>query len=88
MSNFKDVINIGKVLAQRLEDIEINNLGELHSAGSQKAILQLAANNVDVCINMLYAMEGAIKGVRWHLLTKEEKLELKEFFNENFINQT
>ncbi len=30
---------------------------------------------------MLYGLEGAIKGIRWYLLSKEEKAELKEFYN-------
>jgi len=37
--------------------------------------------NSGVCINMLYALEGAIQGIRWHGLSKERKLELKEYYN-------
>ena len=35
----------------------------------------------DACINMLFALEGAIQGIRWHGLDKKRKAELTEFFN-------
>ena len=33
-----------------------------------------------VCINMLFALEGAIQGIRWHDLDKTRKRELNDFF--------
>ena len=36
--------------------------------------------NSDVFLNMLYALEGVIQGIRWHGLVVDRKQELKEFF--------
>ena len=30
---------------------------------------------------MLYALEGAIQGIRWHDLSKEKKDNLRDFYN-------
>lgn len=83
-NNFTNIINIGNELANRLIGSGIMSVEDLKQIGSKEAIIKLAANNYDVRINSLYALEGAIKGVRWHYLTKEEKQDLKEFFNESF----
>jgi DNA transformation protein len=36
----------------------------------------------EVCISMLYALEGAIQGIRWHDLDREIREELKKFYFE------
>jgi DNA transformation protein and related proteins len=73
--------NIGKTLAAKLTLVEITNLEELKEAGSENAIIKLATlENSGVCINMLYALEGAIQGIRWHGLSRERKQELKDFY--------
>jgi len=84
MNNFKEVINIGNELSKRINGIGVTNLDELQKNGSKQTRINLVANNYDVCINSLYALEGAIKGIRWHHLSKEEKYELKQLFEENF----
>jgi DNA transformation protein len=76
--------NIGTVMAKNLTEIGINSERELQQLGSQQTILKLAANGVDVCINKLYALEGAIQGIRWHQLSVERKSELKQFFSDAF----
>jgi DNA transformation protein len=35
----------------------------------------------EACINMLFTLQGAIQGIRWHNLEKSKKLELTEFYN-------
>jgi DNA transformation protein len=78
-----DLPNIGKTLAQKLELIGIHTPEDLNAMGSQNAIIKLATiENSGICINMLYALEGAIQGIRWHDLNTETKLELKEFFKQ------
>jgi len=50
--------------------------------GCENAIIKLATlEDSGVCINMLFALEGAIQGIRWHGLSHERKQELKEFYN-------
>ncbi len=74
MENLLDLPNIGKTLAIKLNKIGINNIQELTETGSENAIIKIATiENNGACINMLFALEGAIQGVRWHKLSKENK---------------
>lgn len=82
MNSLTDLPNIGKTLAEKLNKIGISNPKELLETGSENAIIQIAAmEDSGACINMLYALEGAIQGIRWHGLGAERKLELKAFYN-------
>jgi Holliday junction resolvasome RuvABC DNA-binding subunit len=82
MENLIKLPNIGKTLALKLNKIDINNGQELIETGSENAIIKIATiENNGACINMLYALEGAIQGIRWHKLSKERKQELKEFYH-------
>lgn len=81
MKTLSDLTNIGKTLAYKLEMIGIRNEQELKQIGSENAIIKISTiENSGACINMLYALEGAIQGIRWHGLDKERKQELKEFY--------
>jgi len=73
--------NIGKVLAQKLNEIGIFTAADLQKTGSEKAFIKLSTIDNSACINMLYALEGAIQEIRWHQLSKERKSELLEFFH-------
>lgn len=49
--------------------------------GSEKALQLISTlENSGVCINMLYALEGAIQGIRWHQLSAKRKRELLDFY--------
>jgi DNA transformation protein and related proteins len=74
--------NIGKTLADKLSSVGISNSNELKSIGSENTIIRLETMGIDTCINMLYALEGAIQGIRWHNLDNEKKKELKEFYDQ------
>ncbi len=81
MSSLTDLPNIGKTLERKLNSVGIKTEQELKAIGSRKAIIKIASiKNSDVCINMLYALEGAIQGIRWHGLSAKKKQELKDFF--------
>jgi len=81
MDSLIELPNIGKTLADKLKMIGIQNEQELKKIGSENAIIKIATiENSGVCINMLYALEGAIQGIRWHGLDNERKQELKEFY--------
>ncbi|NQU32340.1 MAG: TfoX/Sxy family protein [Bacteroidetes bacterium] len=82
MKELTDLPNIGKVLAEKLATVGIINEPNLADAGSENAIIRLSTlDNSGVCINMLYALEGAIQGIRWHDLSKEKKDNLRDFYN-------
>ncbi len=82
MKQLTDLPNIGKTLANKLEMIGIRNEQELKQIGSENAIIKISTiDNSGACINMLYALEGAIQGIRWHGLANDRKQELKEFYS-------
>ncbi|MFZ0282639.1 MAG: TfoX/Sxy family protein [Bacteroidales bacterium] len=80
-SDLAGMPNIGRTLAEKLITIGISTLAELKNAGSENAFIRIKTIDREACINMLYALEGAIQGIRWHNLDKDKKLELLEFYN-------
>lgn len=73
--------NIGKVLDSKLDAVGIRTYDQLKKAGSKKAWLMIKTIDVSVCINCLYALEGAIRGIRKTDLPEDIKNELKDYFN-------
>ena len=81
MKSLTELQNIGETLAKKLNAIGIKTPQDLKNIGSENAIIKIATiENSGACINMLYALEGAIQGIRWHGLDSERKQELKEFY--------
>ena len=81
MKSLTDLPNIGKTLAVKLILIGVESEQELKQLGSENAIIKIATiENSGACINMLYALEGAIQGIRWHGLDNDRKQELKDFY--------
>lgn len=79
MTNLSNLPNIGKTLEQKLREVGISTPEELRNAGAENALLRIRALDETACYNMLCALEGAIRGIRWHDLPKERKEELKQF---------
>lgn len=74
--------NIGKVLVQKLHEVDIHTEEDLKSIGSEGALIKISSlESGGACINMLYALEGAIQNRRWHSLSQMRKDELKEFYH-------
>jgi DNA transformation protein len=74
MEQLTDLPNIGPTLAKKLKQIGVIEVQDLVDLGSENAILKFTAlKKSGVCLNMLYALEGAIQGIRWHALNKERK---------------
>ena len=76
----EDLPNIGSNLAGLLREAGINTRQELFETGSLQAFLRLKSTGNDACFSKLCALEGAVEGLRWHLLSKDKKMELKYFF--------
>ena len=74
--------NIGPVLARKLADIGISSREDLAAMGSLEAVLRIGHTDPSACCNMLYANEGAIRGVRWHTIPKEDRARLKHLFDQ------
>jgi DNA transformation protein and related proteins len=74
-------INIGSTLSDKLLSVGINSIEALKSEGSENAFIRIRTIDPSACLNMLYALEGAIRDIRWHNLEESRKNELKGFFD-------
>jgi DNA transformation protein len=72
--------NIGPVLAGKLKQIGVRALADLIEMGSIEATIRIGASDLSACFNMLYALEGAISGIRWHDIPKGDREKLKADF--------
>jgi len=75
--------NIGKIVEGQLTDVGIETVEQLKAVGAKEAWSRIKAIDDSACINRLYALEGAIQGIRWHALSEEKKAELKEFYSQS-----
>ncbi len=80
MGELSRLPNIGVVLEQQLHEIGIETPEQLRQIGSRQAWLAIKEKDPSACYNRLCGLEGAIAGIRWHLLPKEVKEALKEFY--------
>lgn len=80
MNDLAKMTNLGKVLVEKLEEVGISDSSQLKAIGAEEAFARLATVDESACINMLYALEGAIQGIRWHQLSADRKNELLHFF--------
>jgi DNA transformation protein len=83
MSELTQLPNIGKTLAKKIEQVGIHSIEQFMELGSEQVAIRLSSlDNHGLCINMLYAIEGAKQGIRWHGLDPNRKEELKLFLNQ------
>jgi DNA transformation protein len=80
MAGLNDLPNLGKVVVAQLERAGIDSPEELRRLGSVNAAVRLTAAGVDVCSSKLAALEGAIRGIRWHAIPAEERASLRAEF--------
>ena len=70
--------NLGPASAAWLEAAGIRTEAELRAMGAVEAFRRVAFNRAgDVSANLLYALEGALRDVRWDRLPAEERLRLR-----------
>ena len=81
MTKLVDMKNIGAALAQRMQEAGINSAEELAAMDVKLAFFKVMEVYPDACINHLYAIAGAIEGIRWHNLSDDTKADLKAFYN-------
>lgn len=80
MEKLSDLPNIGKVVEEQLNQVGITTSEQLKAVGSQQAWLKIKAIDDSACIHRLYALEGAIQGIKKSDLSADKKAELKEFY--------
>ncbi|MGG3455085.1 TfoX/Sxy family protein [Paenibacillus rhizolycopersici] len=76
----QDLPNISTVIARNLRQAGLETPDQLYAMGSKEAFVRIKLQDPTACLNMLYALEGAIRGIRWHQMDAEVKSELKAFF--------
>lgn len=81
MERLSDLPNIGRTLEQRLINAGIDGIEALMQSGSKEAFTKLRLFEGDTCFNTLCALEGAVRGIRWHCLDSEAKADLKKFYD-------
>jgi DNA transformation protein len=82
VKTLRELPNIGRILAGALEGAGISSAEELKKAGSVEALFMINGAVLDAgCLNKLYALEGAIRNVRWHFLEQAIKDRIRtEYF--------
>lgn len=81
MGELANLPNIGKSVEAQLNQVGIETYEQLKEAGSRQAWLKIKAIDATACIHRLYALEGAIRGVKKAELDPETKADLKDFYN-------
>lgn len=79
--NLANVVNIGSYTEEKLIQVGIDSIEKLIASGSEKAFLKIKTIDPGACLSLLYGLEGAILGVKWHEIPADRKQELKQFFN-------
>lgn len=73
MGELAKLPNIGKIVEEQLNQVGIKTLKQLKEIWSKQAWLYIKAIDKSACINRLYALEGAIQGVKKSELPEEKK---------------
>ncbi len=81
MGELAKLPNIGKVLEEQLNVVGIESYEALKEIGSKAAWLKIKAIDDSACIHRLYAIEGAIQGIKKTDLSAATKEALKAFYN-------
>ena len=77
-SELASLWNLGAVSAGWLEAAGIRTEADLRALGAVEAFRRVAFHRSgDVSMNLLYALEGALRGVRWDLLPAAERAALR-----------
>jgi len=76
----QDLPHIGLKLAGELTQSGIQDVEQLSQLGSLVVATRLQEHGFSICPNKLYALEGAIRGIRWHQLAPQERSALWRSF--------
>ena len=83
MGELTSLPNIGEKLEKQLNNVGISTFEQLKEIGSKKAWRRILETDSSACIMRLSALEGAIRGIRWHNLGDDVKADLKAFYKVN-----
>ncbi len=83
MGELSKLPNIGKVVEEQLNQVNIFTENDLKTIGAKQAWLKIQQIDESACIHRLLALEGAVRGVKKAQLPDDVKAELKEFYQWN-----
>ena len=69
--------NLGPVSEAWLRAVGIDSRSELERVGSVEANMRVVMHGSNPTLNLLYALEAALRDVHWTLLPREVKQDLK-----------
>ena len=82
MGALSDLPNIGGTVERQLHEVGIMSDDDLRAVGSKAAWLRILSIDPSACYSRLCALEGAIRGIRWHDLDPETKASPKQFYQQ------
>lgn len=85
MGELRELPNIGTTLEIRLKRVGIATAEDLIAVGSKEAWMRIKAIDSTACLNTLYALEGAINGVKWPNLSEGIMNNLKDFYKSKIV---
>ena len=85
MGELRQLPNIGTTLEVRLKRVGIDTEEDLIAIGSKEAWMKIKAIDSSACLNTLYALEGAINGVKWPDLSEGIRNSLKDFYKSKVV---
>ena len=81
MEDLSGLPNIEKKLEEKLILLGITSVSDLNYVGSKEAYARMKLIfPQDAGLTLLYALEGAIRGINWQFLKEEIKSDLKKFY--------
>lgn len=80
MGKLRELPNISTIIEAKLLRAGIDTPEKLIKLGSREAFRRIKRQDETACVNMLCALEGAVRGVRWFSMTEQDKKALREFY--------
>ncbi len=80
MEPLSNLPNIGKELEKQLQEVNVQNIEDLKALGTEATWLKIQEIDSSACIHRLYALEGAILGIKKSEIETSRKEELREFY--------
>ena len=82
MTELTTLPNIGEKLAAELRKVGITSAEQLSQVGSVEAAVRITRGRRYTGYNLLYALEGAVRAVRWHSLPKEDRARVRAEYDD------
>lgn len=72
----RDLSNLGPKSQQMLQRAGVDSLEQLRTLGSVRAYVLVKKNGGNPSLNLLWALEGALTGLRWQEVARDHRTSL------------